>query len=181
MLSRNFYKILLALSLLGLVSALGLAVVLFVVQDADEETPERSRAKVKELAPDFSLEVLGGGKLRFAEIKGKPVLVNFLASWCLPCREEMPAIVRVAREYQTKDVVFLGIAVDDTEPKLREFVTRLEVNFPVGLDEGAVIQKSFGLYGLPTTYFIDRRGVINYFHSGAVTEELLRHELDKLL
>lgn len=181
MVSRKFYTALLAVSLGGLIAAVGFAVVLFVVKDADEETPARSRAMVKELAPDFSLALLGGGTLRSAEFKGKPVLVNFFASWCLPCREEMPAIVRIVREYQAKGVVFLGIAVDDTEAKMREFVTRLEVNFPVGLDEGAVIQKAFGLYGLPTTYFIDRKGVINYFHSGAVTEELLRHELDKLL
>jgi peroxiredoxin len=93
----------------------------------------------------------------------------------------MPAIEKIAQEYRAKGVVFLGVAVDDTEAKMREFVTRYQVSFPVGLDEGAVIQKSFGLYGIPTTYFIDKQGVINYFHAGAVTEELLRHELDKLL
>ena len=64
---------------------------------------------------------------------------------------------------------------------MREFVTHFGVTFPVGLDSGATIQKSFGVYGIPTTYFIDKQGVINYFHAGAVTEELLRHELDKLL
>jgi cytochrome c biogenesis protein CcmG/thiol:disulfide interchange protein DsbE len=136
---------------------------------------------VKEFAPDFTLALLDGGSLRYGEIKGKPILVNFFASWCLPCREEMPAIEKIAQEYRAKGVVFLGVAVDDTEAKMREFVARYQVTFPVALDNGAATQKSFGVYGIPTTYFIDKQGVINYFHAGAVTEELLRHELDKLL
>ena len=93
----------------------------------------------------------------------------------------MPVIEKIVHEYQPKGVVFLGIAVDDTEAKMKDFVARYGVTFPVGLDKTATIQKSFGLYGIPTTYFIDKQGIINYFHSGAVTEELLQHELDKLL
>lgn len=179
--SPRFYKLLLAVSLAGLLLAVSLAVLLLYQKDSDTETPARSRAMVKEFAPDFTLTPIEGGSIRYGELKGKPILVNFFASWCLPCREEMPAIERIAREYKARGVVFLGVAVDDTEAKMREFVTRYEVSFPVGLDNGATIQKSFGLYGIPTTYFIDKQGVINYFHAGAVTEELLRHELDKLL
>lgn len=93
----------------------------------------------------------------------------------------MPVLEKMARDYRSRGVVFLGIGVDDTEEKMKDFLARYEVTFAVGLDKTAAIQKSFGLYGIPTTYFIDRHGVINYFHSGAVTEELLRHELDKLL
>lgn len=93
----------------------------------------------------------------------------------------MPVLVKIAHEYGPKGVVLLGIAVDDTEEKMKDFIARYGVNFPVGLDKTAEIQKSFGLYGIPTTYFIDKQGIINYFHSGVVTEELLRHELDKLL
>lgn len=179
--SPRFYKLLLAVSLAGLLLAVSLAVLLLYQKDADTETPARSRTMVKEFAPDFTLTPIEGRSIRYGELKGKPILVNFFASWCLPCREEMPAIERIAREYKARGVVFLGVAVDDTEAKMREFVTRYEVSFPVGLDNGATIQKSFGLYGIPTTYFIDKQGVINYFHAGAVTEELLRHELDKLL
>lgn len=179
--SKTFYQVILAISLLGLVAAVALGVVFWVVQGADEETPERSVAAVKERAPDFTLALLGGGTLKYADLRGRPIFVNFFASWCLPCHEEMPAIVRIAAEYQPKGVVFVGVAVDDTEPKLTQFVAKHQVNFPVGLDEGTVIQKSFGLYGLPTSFFIDKQGVIKYFHSGAVTEELLRHEIDQLL
>lgn len=93
----------------------------------------------------------------------------------------MPLLVKTAHEYGPKGVVFLGIAIDDTEEKMKEFMVRYDVDFPVGLDKTTEIQKSYGLYGIPTTYFIDKQGVVNYFHSGAVTEELLQHELDKLL
>jgi cytochrome c biogenesis protein CcmG/thiol:disulfide interchange protein DsbE len=157
------------------------AALLLMQQEAGEEVPSKSRSMVKESAPDFTLGLLDGRRIGYGEVKGKPILVNFFASWCLPCREEMPAIEKISREYRSKGVVFLGVAVDDTETKMRDFVSRYEVTFPVGLDDGAAIQKSFGLYGIPTTYFIDKQGIINYFHTGAVTEELLRHELDKLL
>lgn len=179
--SARFYKFLIMGSLAGLVLAAGVAALLLFHLDADDETPSRSRSMAKEFAPDFTLALLDGGTLKYDEVKGKPILVNFFASWCLPCREEMPAIEKMAQEYRPKGVVFLGVAVDDTEAKMREFVTRYQVTFPVGLDNGAAIQRSFGLYGIPTTYFIDKHGTINYFHAGAVTEELLRHELDKLL
>lgn len=93
----------------------------------------------------------------------------------------MPVLEKIVQEYKPKGVVFLGIAVDDTEVKMKDFIAKYGVTFQVGLDKTATIQKSFGLYGIPTTYFIDKQGVINYFHSGSVTEELLHHELDKLL
>lgn len=137
--------------------------------------------QAKEAAPDFSLVLLKGDRFRFADHKGKPVLINFFASWCLPCREEMPVLEKIVRAYRPKGVVFLGIAIDDTEDKIQDFTRRYGVSFPVGLDQSGAVQKSFGLYGVPTTYFIDRAGIINYFHSGGVTEELLQHEIDKLL
>ncbi len=93
----------------------------------------------------------------------------------------MPVLEKIVHEYEPKGVVFLGIAVDDTEEKMKDFIAKYGVTFPVGLDKTASIQKSFGLYGIPTTYFINKQGIINYLHSGSVTEELLQHELDKLL
>ena len=179
--SARSYIFLIISSLAGLMLVAIVAALLLMQQEAGEETPSMSQSMVKEPTPDFTLGLLGGGRLGYGEIKGRPVLINFFASWCLPCREEMPAIEKLAREYRPKGVVFLGVAVDDTEAKMRDFVSRYEVTFPVGLDAGAAIQKSFGVYGIPTTYFIGKQGIINYFHTGAVTEELLRHELDKLL
>ena len=181
MASRRTYQILLVACLAGLALVIGLAAVLLLYEDVPDDTPARPGRKITERMPEFSLALLGGGKLTHAELRGKPVLVNFFASWCLPCREEMPAIEKLSKEYRPKDVVFFGVAVDDTETKMKEFVTRFGVSFSVGLDDGGSVQKAFGVYGLPTTFFIDRQGQIRYFHAGAVNEQLLRHELDKLL
>ena len=181
MLNFKSYKLLIALAVVGLVLALGVIGFLLTQANTKNEPTANSSLETREPAPNFTLALLGGKSFQFSNHKGKPVLINFFASWCLPCREEMPVLVKIAHEYGPKGVVLLGIAVDDTEEKMKDFIARYGVNFPVGLDKTAEIQKSFGLYGIPTTYFIDKQGVINYFHSGAVTEELLQHELDKLL
>ncbi len=181
MLNPKSYKLLMVLAVAGLLLALGAASFLITQGNTKSESPVQSSSDVKESAPNFTLALIDGKNFQFSDYQGKPILINFFASWCLPCREEMPVLVKIAQEYEPKGVVFLGVAVDDTEEKMKDFIARYGVTFPVGLDKTAAVQKSFGLYGIPTTYFIDKRGMINYFHSGAVTEELLQHELDKLL
>ena len=175
------YKLLIILGSVGLVLALVVAGLLLTQGDAKNEFSSKSVSEKKELAPNFTLLTVSSGDFHLRDYKGRPVLINFFASWCLPCREEMPVLEKIAHEYESKGVVFLGIAIDDTEQKIKDFVAKYGVTFPVGLDKTAAIQKSFGLYGIPTTYFIDKQGIINYSHSGSVTEELMQHELDKLL
>lgn len=179
MLNLKSYKLLIILAVAGLALALSVAVLLLTQGNAINPISASSSESI-EPAPDFTLTLLDGSSFRLSDHKGKPVLINFFASWCLPCREEMPVLEKIVRDYQPKDVVFLGIAVDDTEEKMKDFIKRYDVTFPVGLDKTGEVQKFFGLYGIPTTYFIDRNGMIRYFHSGAVTEKLLQHELDKL-
>lgn len=134
----------------------------------------------KELAADFVLKLFDGRDFRLSDHKGKPIFINFWASWCLPCAEEAPAIEKVYQEYSKKGVVFLGVAINDTKSKARKFVEKYQLSFAIGIDIGE-IHKSYPVYGVPTTAFIDKQGRINYLHMGGVTEALLRHELDKLL
>ena len=115
------------------------------------------------------------------EQRGKVVVINFFASWCRSCGEETPVIEKMAREYAPEDVVFLAIAVDDTESKAKAFMKKIGLTIPAGLDRTGAIRDAFGLYGMPTTYFIGKDGMIGYFHAGVVTEQLLKHEIDKLL
>lgn len=175
------YKLLVILATAGLLLALAVVGLLLTQGDATNGLFSKPAPEKKESAPDFTFVLLDGKTFHLGDHKGKPVLINFFASWCLPCREEMPVLEKMAQEYSQKGVIFLGIAIDDTEVKMKDFVAKYGVTFPVGLDKTAAIQKSFGIYGIPTTYFIDKQGVINYSHSGSVTEELLQHELDKLL
>lgn len=175
------YKLLIILAITGIVIALAFAGLLLTQGMPKNSLSSKPSAAAKEPAPDFTLSAINGRDFHLGDHKGKPILINFFASWCLPCREEMPVIEKIVREYGPKGVVFLGVAVDDTEEKMKDFIAKYGVTFPVGLDKTAAIQKSFDLYGIPTTYFINRQGIISYTHAGAVTEELLRHELDKLL
>ncbi len=138
-------------------------------------------APAKESAPDFSLALFDGNSFQLDAYRGKPILINFLASWCLPCREEIPILNQVYREYRQRGVAFVGIAVNDAEDKAREFVVKFDVSFPAGVDKTGEISDAFGLYGVPTTLFIDKEGIISYLHPGSVTEKLLQHELDKML
>jgi len=177
MLNINPYKLFLAFAITGLFIAL--LVVAFLL--SQRNAPQENASMTKETAPNFSITLFDGGNFQLSEHKGKPVLINFFASWCVPCKEEMPALEKMSREYKAKGVSFLGIAVDDSEEKARKFVEELGVSFATGHDNTGDIKEAFGLYGVPTTYFIDKEGVINYLHAGGVTERLLQHELDKLL
>lgn len=165
------YKLLLTLCVTGLVLA---AVVAGILLSEEDTRPERK-------APDFSLTLLNGDSVQLSDYKGKPLFINFFASWCLPCREEIPALVKIQQEYEPKGVSFLAIAIDDTEKDVKNFIKRLGFSFPVGHDKTGVVKEAFGVYGLPTSFFISKESTINYFHPGGVNEGLLRHELDKLL
>jgi cytochrome c biogenesis protein CcmG/thiol:disulfide interchange protein DsbE len=134
-----------------------------------------------EPAADFSIERFDGGTFQLSDHKGKPILINFFASWCVSCGTEIPVLAKVAPEYSKKGVVFVGVAINDTEIKARKFIGKYNLSFATGLDKSGKIRRDYQLYGMPTTLFVDKQGVINYLHLGGVTEDLLRYELDKLL
>lgn len=136
----------------------------------------------EEVAPDFHLTLFDGGDFKLSDQKGKkPVVINFFASWCVSCGEETPIIEKVSKEYGPEKVAFLGIAVDDTEKKAKAFMKKIGLNIPAGLDRTGEIKEAFGLYGMPTTFFIDKEGMVSYFHPGVVTEQLLKYEINKIL
>ncbi|MCK4724510.1 MAG: TlpA family protein disulfide reductase, partial [Anaerolineales bacterium] len=113
-------------------------------------------------APDFSLELLGGGQVTLSELRGKVVLVNLWASWCPPCRAEMPAIERVYRSYKDLGLVVLGVNTtnQDSESAAASFVQEMGLSFPIPLDRSGAVSASYNLRGLPSSYFIDRQGII---------------------
>ncbi len=175
------YKLFLIAGVTGIFIAISLAAMLLTRGDTTKRFFTQSAIETREPAPDFSLELFDGSTFRLSDHKGKPILINFFASWCAPCKEEIPDLENIGQEYAPKGVVFLAIAVNDSEEKARTFLHELGLSFPAGIDKTNSIQESFGVYGLPTTYFIDKEGITNYLHAGIVTEELLRYELDKLL
>lgn len=135
-------------------------------------------------APDFTLETLDGGQMTLSDLRGQVVLVNFWASWCPPCRAEMPAIERVYRSY--KDLGLEVLAVNTTNQddvaSAAAFVQELGLSFPIPLDHTGAVSASYNLRGLPSSYFIDEQGVIrSVVVGGPMSEALVQSKVEELL
>jgi peroxiredoxin len=108
--------------------------------------------------PDFSLPTPEGKKVSLKDFRGKIVFLNFWASWCAPCREEMPAMDRLYREFKDKNFVVLAVAVKDRKQDAISFVKELKLTYPIGLDPEGEVGLLYGAWGLPTTYLIGTKG-----------------------
>ena len=119
-------------------------------------TKSDSTAVTGDSAPRFELPLLGAsGTLTDDDLRGKPVVVNFWASWCIPCRDEAPLLERAWREYRDDGVIFLGVNIKDSEPDALAFMERYEITYPTVRDLDEVLVRGFGVKGLPETFFID--------------------------
>ncbi len=117
-------------------------------------------------APDFTLHAMGGPNLRLKEQRGRVVMVNFWATWCGPCRQEMPQLNRLYEKYKSSGFVLLGVNVDDDASKAAEVAAKLGVTFPVLLDTEKTVSKLYDLSTMPSTVIIDREGKVRYVHRG---------------
>ena len=158
----------------------------FISRAPMDQTAELvSSPRVGFLAPDFSLERLGGGDLiTLSDLRGKVILVNIWASWCPPCREEMPAINRVYQEYESQgfEVLAVNTTYQDNEEDAAAFAQNLGLTFPILLDRTGEIRQLYLLRGLPSSYFIDREGIIrSVVVGGPMTETLIRTKIQELL
>ncbi|MGZ5129995.1 MAG: TlpA disulfide reductase family protein [Caldimonas sp.] len=120
-------------------------------------------------APDFTLRTMSGPNLRLAEQRGRVVMVNFWATWCGPCRQEMPQLDRLYQKYRSSGFVLLGVNVDDDTRKAADVAAKLGVTFPVLLDTDKAVSKLYDLSTMPSTVLIDRDGKVRYVHRGYLT------------
>ena len=112
-------------------------------------------------APEFSAPGFGGRTLSLTDLRGKGVVMNFFASWCAPCRAEARDLDAMFRKYRDRGIVFLGVNIEqDTWDDARVFLREFSISYPAVRDEHADIARKYQLYGLPTTYFIDKNGII---------------------
>ena len=109
---------------------------------------------------------MSGPNLRLAEQRGRVVMVNFWATWCGPCRQEMPQLDRLYQKYKSSGFVLLGVNVDDDARKAADVAAKLGVTFPVLLDTDKAVSKLYDLSTMPSTVIIDRDGKVRYFHRG---------------
>ena len=134
-------------------------------------------------APDFTLHSLGGPNLRLQEQRGRVVLLNFWASWCGPCREEMPQLNRLHEKYRASGVSLLGVNVDEDPSKVQALVAQLGVKFPVLMDTDKQVSRLYDMNAMPATLLIDREGKVRYLHRGyrAGFEQTYEQQLRELL
>ena len=135
-------------------------------------------------APDFRLTLLGGGEVALSELRGQVVIVNLWASWCPPCRAEMPALQEVYEAYRDRGLEILAVntTYQDSQAAAARFVEEYGLTFPVPLDQTGDVSRSFLLRALPTSFFIDRDGVIrSVVIGGPMSKTTIQTTVERLL
>jgi cytochrome c biogenesis protein CcmG/thiol:disulfide interchange protein DsbE len=131
--------------------------------------------------PVFTLDRLdGSGKVALADLSGKVVVINFFASWCLPCTQENPALVRVYERYRASDVVMLGVNYQESRDNGLAYVARMGMGWTTVADDDGRVALSYGVFGPPETFFIGPDGVIEGRHIGPIDEETLVTAIETL-
>lgn len=153
-----------------------------VASVASTEPSERLATEPGGVAPDFTLTLFDGTDFslsRHLASDGRPVVMNFWASWCVPCRVEIPTFDSVARN--RTDVLIRGVAVRDTESEARAFAAEMSVVYPLGVDADGEILKLYPILGVPTTWFIAADGHIAKIHAGLLAQDELERLIDRHL
>jgi cytochrome c biogenesis protein CcmG/thiol:disulfide interchange protein DsbE len=135
-------------------------------------------------APDFTITLLNGQsgqKLHLADLKGKPVVVNFWASWCDPCTEEAPVLEAASHKYAAQGVVFVGVAYEDVQANSMQFLQQYDITYPVGPDTSGAISISYGVPTVPETVFINPSGVVVDKFGGALSPNMLDQRIAEIL
>ncbi len=173
---------------LGLFLAFAVLVGSFVLR-APSEAPLAQRAgfglavsDARTPAPDFVLDTIGGETFRLSDQRGKVVVLNFWATWCPPCRYEIPDFIGMQDDFGRDDVVFVGVSLDEGGPAVvRSFAEQMGINYPLVLDDGSVSAAYGPLTGLPMTFLIDRAGEVRSYAPGMVTRDVIEPEIAALV
>lgn len=132
-------------------------------------------------APTFSLPDLQDAPIRLAHYRGQVVLLNFWATWCAPCRIEMPRFVEWQRRYGPQGLRVIGVSVDDSDSPVRAFADKLHLNYPVVMGNAGLGERYGGIYGVPVTFLIDRNGIVRARFDGEPDLDLLETRIRSLL
>lgn len=177
MMSQFFYGIAHRLSprvLLGSVRAFMATMFLSLLVLAQ---PSAMAAGKTELAPDFTLASKNDGNMRLQEQRGNVVLINFWASWCGPCREELPLLEKLQQDYADLGFTILAINVDKTPAKAEVLLSDIAVTFPVLFDPDAKVSKLYDVSAMPTTVIVDRDGYQRLLHKGYKSGDVAKYEI----
>ncbi len=147
---------------------------------ADNETEEVIGLEIGNYAPDFELHTLDGEQIKLSDFRGSRVMLNFWATWCPPCRAEMPDMEKF---HQNKDVVILAVNLTETESNrqdIEEFAKKHGLTFPILLDEHIEVASLYMIQPIPTSYMIDSNGIVQNKAFGALNYQLMVNEFEKM-
>jgi len=147
-------------------------------------TPADNNQSTKELNLmedyDFTLEDLQGNKVTLSDLKGKKVFLNFWATWCPPCKAEMPDIEKLYQETKDSDLVILAVNVGEDKKTVQDFIKKNNYNFPILLDVKGEVSQLYQVTGIPTTYFIDTEGIFSDVSTGSMPYESMKEFVNDL-
>ncbi len=170
---------LLVVALLGLLVVQACTPSAQTIRDGGQEAT--IGVKVGDLAPDFTLTDLEGNLLRLSDLRGKVVFINFWATWCPPCRAEMPEIEAIHQEYKDKGVVVIGLDILESEDEVRQFVEQGGYSWTFVIDTTGEVAASYNVTAIPKSFFIDREGIIRAVNIGAMTKRAMEAKLDEAM
>jgi cytochrome c biogenesis protein CcmG/thiol:disulfide interchange protein DsbE len=163
----------------GIVIAAALVVILFVGLGKDPSAIQSPL--IGRPAPTFALREVGTGRVvDLSQFRGKPVILNFWATWCGPCWEEHPVLVANARTLQPQ-VQFLGVVFQDSEEKIEGFLQQRGSSYPTVVDDKGKTAIAYGVGGVPETFFLDANGVIRAKYAGPMSSDILQSNLQKAM
>jgi thiol-disulfide isomerase/thioredoxin len=136
---------------------------------------------VGDLAHDFTLADVEGNQVTLSDFRGKTVFVNFWATWCPPCRSEMPAIEALYQEYKDRDVVVIGVDLYESRDKVRKFVQGGGYSWLFVIDDTGEVARNYRIRAVPTSFFLDSEGIIREVTIGAMNKKTMENKLAKAL
>jgi peroxiredoxin len=138
--------------------------------------------RVGKPAPDFELTMIDGTKVHLSDFKGKPVWINFWASWCPPCRAENPDIETVYNAHKDADgLVLLAAAIGEGRDAVASYMQRADLHYPVGADSDTQIAADYRVLGIPTHIFVDREGIVREIRVGAMSEKTMEKKVAQII
>ncbi|AIM15044.1 MULTISPECIES: peroxiredoxin [Neobacillus] len=167
-----------------LISLLTVAIVQAVNKNSDVPESANTTSAAKEglsvgaKAPDFELKTLTGDSVKLSDLKGKKVMLNFWATWCPPCKEEMPAMEKLHKE-AGEDLLILAVNIDP-HLDVQGFVNENKLTFPILLDTDDTVNEKYQILSIPTTYFIDSKGIIQHVSLGSMEYDEMKELTKKL-
>ncbi len=142
---------------------------------------KKSQASEPKPAQDFTLKDLDGNDVKLSSLKGKAVVINFWATWCYPCKEEIPDLQKSYDENKDKGLIILGVNIKENGTKVSKFAKDYKMTYPILLDIDGTISDAYHVFGIPMSFFIDREGIIKDSFIGMLTKEDLSKKLAAIL